>query len=113
MHEFSIALNIVKLTEENAKKANANKILAIDIEVGKFSGVVNDALRFAMESATKETMLEHAQINLIDKEAWAICEECHHKFSIENFADVCPECHSVRYTITQGKELRVKSIEIE
>ena len=113
MHEFSIALEIIKIAEDNARQANAEKIIALDIEVGKFSGVIKDALRFALESAAKNSMLENARVNIIEKEARAECRSCHKQFSIENFADVCPHCGSVWYSLLQGSELQVKSIEIE
>ena len=60
MHELSIAMNVIEIADEYAAKANATVVKEIEIEVGELSGVVLDALEFAMEVAVKNTILEQA-----------------------------------------------------
>ena len=50
MHEFSIALNIVDIASKTATDASATKINEVEIEVGILSGVIIEALEFALES---------------------------------------------------------------
>ena len=113
MHEFSIAVNIVEIATENAKKENASVVKEIEIEVGELSGVVIDALEFCMEAAVKESILEGAKINLIHMAGRARCRNCSHEFGIVDFYSVCPKCNSPAPEITGGKELRVKSLMVE
>ncbi len=113
MHEFSIAVDIVGLAEKNARQAGAKKINRIDIEIGTLSGVVHDALHFAMESAAKGTMLENAEVIITDIPAMAECAECHKHFTIDSYADACPRCGAFQFAIISGKQLQVKSIEVE
>lgn len=110
MHELSIAMSIVEIAEENAKQSNAIKITEIELEVGALSGVVYDALEFAMEEAVRNTMLEGAIRKTIRIEGKAKCAECSHEFSVEDVFTPCPKCQSFQNDIIQGKELRVKSL---
>ena len=113
MHEFSLAANIVEIAEENAKKAGANKINSLDLEVGEMSGVVTEALKMAMESAVKGTMLEKAEIHIIQLSSNAKCNECLSIFPIHDDFTPCPNCGCLSHTITKGKELKVKSMNVE
>ena len=49
MHELSIAVNIVEIAEENARKEDAKLISEIELEIGSQSGVVLEALELALE----------------------------------------------------------------
>lgn len=113
MHELSIALGIVKIAEEESRKAEAKKVLAIELEIGSMSGIEREALEFAWPVAVKDTVLQDADRQIDWIEARARCAECHHEFDVENSFDTCPKCNSYFKDIFKGKELRVKSLEIE
>ena len=112
MHELSIALGIVKIAEEETAKANAKKVDLIELEIGTLAGIEFDSLDFVWPAAVKNTVLENAEkkINII--KAKAQCFDCDTIFDIENVFDPCPVCNSFLKGILQGKELRVKSIEV-
>lgn len=113
MHELSIAQNIVEIAEKYADKNNSAKIIEIEIEVGQLSGVVIEALEFAMKSATLNTKLEGSEIKLIDIEGVAKCNNCNNEYSIEQLYEICPNCQSYHSEIIKGKELRVKSLLVD
>ncbi len=113
MHEFSIALNIVDIALKTAKNAGAEKVNKVEIDVGILSGVVIEALEFALESAVKNSMLEGAQIIINKIKAGAICNNCHTEFEPDEIAAQCPDCQSVDFEITRGRELSVKSIDVD
>jgi len=113
MHELSIAQNIVEIAEEYALKNNAEIITEIEIEVGEMSGVVVEALEFAMQSATLDTMLSKAKMDIINIKGKVKCLECKTEFFASSLFDVCPKCNSFHTEIISGKELRVKSILVE
>jgi hydrogenase nickel incorporation protein HypA/HybF len=113
MHELSIAMNIVEIAEEEARKSKAQKISKIDLAVGKLSGVVYEALDFALKEAVKNTMLEEAKIQIIEVEAKAKCNKCGHIFSTEYLYDICPKCQHQQCEIIQGKELKINSIFVD
>jgi hydrogenase nickel incorporation protein HypA/HybF len=65
MHELSIAMNIIDIANEQAKINNLSAIDEIEIEVGELSGVETDALKFAMEVVTRDTILEKSRKTFI------------------------------------------------
>lgn len=113
MHELSLAINIVDIAGSEMKKAGATRIKTIHIEVGTLSGVIMDALDFAMKSAVRGTVLENATVNLEEIPAIARCRQCGHRFGISHLFENCPECDSVVLETEQGKELRIKSLTVE
>ncbi len=113
MHEMSIALGIVQLAEKKAKESNARYISKINIQIGTLSGIEIDSFEFAWPLAVKETLLEKAVKILDVVPAKAKCSDCNHDFDIHNIYDACPKCGSYFKHIYQGKELKVKYIEIE
>lgn len=113
MHELSIAMSIIEIAEENANNANANVISEIELDIGTQSGVVLDALEFAMEAATKNTMLENAEIKINTIAARAKCSKCNNEFYIDDIFTPCGECGNPFCDVIQGKELKVKSLKVE
>ena len=112
MHELSIAMGIVKIAEDETLKANADEVTKIELEVGVLSGVEVDSLEFVWSSAVKDSVLEKAALEITKISGKGKCAECDTEFDMENIYDVCPKCSSNFKGILQGKELRVKALEV-
>jgi hydrogenase nickel incorporation protein HypA/HybF len=113
VHELSIAMSIVEIATEYAEKDNSDKVLEIEIEVGDLSGVVIEALDFAMQSAVKMTICENAKWEIIRVKAVAKCNTTGKSYELNNLYSPCPYCKEYGHELIQGKELRVKSILVE
>ena len=113
MHEMSIALSIVDLAEEQARRAHAGKIIEIELDIGTFSGIEIEALNFALEMSAKETLLEAAIIKINRIEAVSECLDCGEIFASEGFIHQCPSCRATNTRILRGKEMQVKSLLVE
>ena len=100
-------------TKLKAFQAEAKKITAIELEIGSMAGIELEALEFAWPVAVKDTVLAEAKREIDWVEAKARCAECQFEFDVENSYDSCPQCKSYFKDIYRGKELRVKSLEIE
>ena len=113
MHELSIAMSIVEIATEYAIKDKADQVLEIEIEVGTLSGVIPEALELAMEAATRNTICEAAKwkINIIN--AKMVCPDSEKVIPTESLVDPCPVCGAFGHELTQGKELRLKSLLVE
>jgi len=112
MHELSIALGILKIAENETAKAHAKKVEVIELEIGTLAGIEFDSLDFVWPSAVKNTVLEHAKRKMNIIQAKAKCIDCDHIYEIDKYYDSCPICDSYFKGIIQGKELRVKSLEV-
>ncbi len=113
MHEMSIALSIIDIAEKEARKAEAKVINDIELDIGSLSGIELQALQFAFEAVKDGTMLQTAEININFIEAKALCANCKVKFALENYFSSCPECDSFNYKMITGKELKLKSINVD
>ena len=110
MHELSIAQNIVEIVEEEVLKAKGQSAEKLLLEVGTMSGIVREALEFALDEAIRNSTLENATIEIIGIKATAKCENCNHEFETEEIYSVCPNCSHLYSTIIHGNELKIKSI---
>ncbi len=113
MHEMSIVVSIVDIAESEAKKANAEKITELEMDIGTVSGIELDALNFAFDCIKPRTMLKNAKIKINIIQAKSICMDCKYEFETENVYTLCPECDSYKTEILQGKEMKVKSILVD
>lgn len=113
MHELSVALGIVRIAEEEAKKARVERFSAIDLEIGTMAGIEFEALDFAWSAAVEDTVLQDAEKRIHRIEAKAKCGDCDEEFSISKVYDNCPSCGSYLKHIYQGKELRVRSLDVD
>ncbi len=110
MHELSIATSIIEQAEEFARKYKAEKITRIDLEVGQFTGVVIDSLKFALEFAVKDTILEKAKVEIIEIKGKTECNACQTIFDNPDWYTPCPACGSMDFKVSGGEELQIKSI---
>jgi hydrogenase nickel incorporation protein HypA/HybF len=113
MHELSIATNIVEFAEEFARDHQVTKINRIEIEVGQLSGIVMESLKFALEFAVENTVLEKADMVISIIPGKSKCNKCQTVFEIPNWYTTCPTCQSTDFEIMDGKEMQIKSIFID
>lgn len=112
MHELSIAVNIVDIALKEAKKASAEKITDVHLDVGALSGIITEALDFAMQMAVKDSILEDAKIHIREIAGRARCEECAKEFPLDDLFETCPHCSSLKLKIIDGQELKIRSLNV-
>lgn len=112
MHEMSIAMNIINIACKEAENDGAASISRIELDVGKLSGVMIDSLLFCYESVCKGTLAENSTLDINELPAMASCKKCHHKFEIDAFMALCPECESYEIDILQGRELKLRAVQV-
>jgi hydrogenase nickel incorporation protein HypA/HybF len=64
MHELSIAEELLQIITKKAALVGIGKIERINLKIGEFSGVLPDALVFAFEMLSKDTIMECAEIEI-------------------------------------------------
>lgn len=113
MHEMSIAMNIVEIVSTTVRENKAEKVNSIDLEIGDLSGILVDSLSFCFDAACNGTPVEGAVLNIKEISGKGRCIECGHEFPVEVFIAVCPNCNSMSTEIISGKELSIKSINVD
>jgi hydrogenase nickel incorporation protein HypA/HybF len=113
MHEMGIALEIVSIaTSSIPPDLMGSKVERVNLQVGKFSAVLPDSLRFCFEAAAMGTPLEDAELFIEEISIEVKCDHCCHQWSINEPLFLCPACGSGSVDILSGRELNIKSIEI-
>lgn len=110
MHELSLAMEVVELARREAGKNGINAIQEILIEVGTLCGVEADAFLSALELIVPDTLLENAEIQLVQTPGKGKCINCNLEFEMKNRVNVCPVCQCFPSEITGGTEFKVLSI---
>lgn len=109
MHELGISRNIVAIVAEAAR---GRRVHRVTIEVGKFSGVLGDAIAFCFEAAAHGTAVEGAILDIREVEGRARCTDCGAEFDTATVLTPCA-CGCRRLMRLRGDELAIKSMEIE
>jgi hydrogenase nickel incorporation protein HypA/HybF len=113
MHEMSIVAGILDIAENEARTAGAKVINTVEIEVGRLSGVEIDALEFCFGVARQGTLAADAELVIHDIPGVGFCPDCDKDVEVEFFMAVCPECEQAMVDIRQGRELRVRAINVD
>jgi hydrogenase nickel incorporation protein HypA/HybF len=113
MHEQSIVASILSLALENAKKADARKIININLVVGDYTGVVEDAVNFYFGFLSKNTIAAGAKINYAHVAGQLRCRDCDILFPLQKRDYHCPKCEGKRVEIVGGRELYIENMEVE
>jgi hydrogenase nickel incorporation protein HypA/HybF len=113
MHELAITRSLLDLVLEEAAKANASKVLKINVVLGEMSGVVDRFVEFNFDLLSKDTAAASAELSFRNVPKQARCHKCSHVFNPEEIRWACPNCQSTELEIIAGNELYVESIEVE
>lgn len=108
MHELAITESIVSGVCERVGECRVTKLV---LEVGLFSGVVPDAVRFCFDVSAKGTALEGAALEILTTKARARCRGCAGEFEPRDAIALC-DCGSADVELLAGQELRIKSVEV-
>ena len=109
MHELGITQNIVAIASEYA---SGMPVKRVTLEIGKLTAVMPDAIRFCFDVCCQGTVLEGAQLEIIEKPGLARCKRCGRQVALEFPFGVC-DCGCQDLQIIQGEELTIKELETE
>lgn len=112
MHEVSLMQSTLELAVEQAQRQGATQIHQITLRIGQLSGVDPDAIAFAFDVVTQNTMAEKAQLHIDFLPAICYCAHCQQTFQPSDWVDECPTCHHLSMDLRQGKELQLASMEV-
>jgi hydrogenase nickel incorporation protein HypA/HybF len=113
MHESGIALSLLEIIEQEALPYKGSKVTKVTLRIGKLSGVMPDALRFAFEALSVGGIAEGASLEIEEVPLTIRCNKCK-KVSVADVPFmICPHCEGVEVEMIGGRELEIKQMEIE
>lgn len=107
MHELSLTRNIVSIVSEKAQGA---KVIQVTLEIGKLSAVLPEAIQFCFDIVSQGTVVEGAELEIIEPSGMAECRTCGTQFELEQLYGRCPCCDSVDLIRLTGEELLIKQM---
>src|SRR5215475_5107480 len=113
MQEMSIALNILEIAEEEAKRRGGPRIVGIRLRLGALSGVDPKALRSAYELARETSRVQDAALVVEEVPVVAHCSRCAVDRTLASaWEHTCPVCGTPTPELVAGRELEVVGLEI-
>jgi hydrogenase nickel incorporation protein HypA/HybF len=97
----------LELAEEQARLRGASRIHRITLRRGKLAGVGPEALAFAFDVVTAETIADGATLGVESVPVVCFCAACRAKFAPEDFGFVCPRCGAPDRDVRAGRELEL------
>lgn len=114
MHELSIALSIIDVAGEEARRLDAGKVHAVHLRLGPLSGVVKEALLGAFELAREGTPLAGASLLIEDVPVRGHCPQCEDEVEVVSIQEIrCVACAAPVAPLVSGRELEVVALEVE
>lgn len=113
MHEMAIARSIVDIAVAAATKADAARIVRVNVLAGQLRGIIPAQLIFCFGLMSENTIASGAHLNLEIMPLIGRCRQCEEDFPISDYSYVCPRCQGQDIDIVSGTELRVRDVEAE
>ena len=109
MHELGITQSVIAICAEHADGA---RVTRVTLEIGKLTALLPDSLHFCFDICAKDTVVEGAQLEIIEIEGRARCRACGSEFTLDRPFGICA-CGSTDIAQIAGGELNVKEMEID
>jgi hydrogenase nickel incorporation protein HypA/HybF len=109
MHELALIQSVVEMVTEHAQ---GRCVRRVKLEIGKFTCVMPDAMRFCFDVVAAGTPLDGARLEIIEIEARARCRVCDETF-VQETLWACCRCGAHDCERISGDELQVKEYELD
>jgi len=113
MHETALMQDLLSIAENALQGQNVKQVNTVKLAVGTLANAMPDALIFAFEAMTQSGLLQGATLEMVPLPVKARCESCGHEYEPTDFPFLCPVCQSIYYTITQGEDIYIISLDCE
>jgi hydrogenase nickel insertion protein HypA len=123
MHEAALAQSILKTILDVASRNKAREVLRVEMEVGEICLVNMEQLTFHIGIFAQETIAKDMEFLVKKVETKIKCKECSYFGGVE-YKEIdpdwhyrvpifgCGRCKSNMTEIVQGKELKIRSIDV-
>ncbi len=112
MHELGLAQETLAIALDEARRQGARRILCMRLRIGDLSGVVVEALRFALETVAENTPAAGARIEVDRVVPACYCNQCRCEFEVQAHSYICPRCGDISLDLRRGREMDLISMEV-
>jgi hydrogenase nickel incorporation protein HypA/HybF len=112
MHELTLCESLFKLAEHERATRHFSHVCRVRLEIGHFSCLDPEALRYAFEILSRGTFLEGATLDIDRPPGRATCLACGADVELDTRLSECPACGSTRLRPTGGNQMRFIEMEV-
>ena len=112
MHEAGLAQTALEIAAAKAAERGATRVHRLTLRVGDLSGVVPEALRFALEALSPGTAAEGAAFDIEVVPVECHCHACDRPFRPADVVYACPACGTLSGDVRRGHDLELVSMEV-
>ncbi len=112
MHEMALCEGLVQAIEEQATSQGFSRVHAVWLEVGALAAVECEAMRFNFDIITKGTLAEDARLDIVEVDGTAWCMPCGTSLKLRRFGEPCPRCGSHQLQLVDGKQIKIRQLEV-
>lgn len=113
MHEWSLAVSLIRTAEEEARRRGAVKVLSVGVRAAFRTGIVPELLERAFEVLREGTLLEEAALTVEVEPPRLRCLRCGAEKEEMTYFLVCPRCGGQAVGILSDEGLVLRSLELE
>jgi hydrogenase nickel incorporation protein HypA/HybF len=113
LHEATVAAGILETVERVAADNCATRITGIRLQIGEFTCIQPESLRFSLEALSEGTISQGAALSITRIKTTAACRGCRNEFEVHEIEFRCPTCASTDVELLSGRELVIESIEVD
>jgi hydrogenase nickel incorporation protein HypA/HybF len=110
MHELSLLENVREILEKNALSQRFSRVTQVTLEIGRFSNVEPEALRFCFDVVMKDSLAENAELIIAEVNGLGVCRQCRQQLAMKTLYDACVYCGSPFVEVIQGSEIKIKDL---
>ncbi len=110
MHETALVQDMLSIAHHALTKRRIRKVQTIKLAVGVLANVMPDALLFAFEAMSKNSIFEEATLEMTSIPVGVRCDSCGFDYEPSRFPYTCPVCQSTLFKIIQGEEFYIISL---
>jgi len=113
MHEASMAMSILHIVEDEARKHNVEHINKVRLHVGILVSVEAFALSEAFSVVAEDGIADGAELIVERTPAQAHCNQCNYSFDLSAPFGSCPSCHGSDLALSGGLECIIFGIDAD
>ena len=113
MHEMSLMASMLEIIEAQARLDGFRHVARVILEIGRLSGVEPEAMRFAFDVTTRDSVAEGAELVIEATPGRARCGSCGAEAPVQACFDPCAACGGFPQEILAGRELRLLALDVD
>ena len=115
MHELAVINPILDICLKHALKNNANKIVAIELQVGAFSDLEPAWMQRYFDYVSEGTIAAGASLEIEKAPVVYKCGGCANEYEvgITEEQTLCPKCNGKEFSLVSGNRYFISNMKVE